>query len=116
VLILAAPGGEATRGIVDAVVLDRLGPEGVLVNVARGSLVDEAALIAALAERRIAGAGLDVFAHEPEVPEPLRAMAQVVLGPHQGSATVEGRAAMAALVLANLDAHFAGEELPAPLV
>jgi len=116
VLILAAPGGEATRGIVDAGVLDRLGPEGVLVNVARGSLVDEDALVAALTGGRVAGAGLDVFAHEPEVPETLRAMEQVVLAPHQGSATVEGRAAMAALVLANLDAHFAGEKLPTPLI
>lgn len=116
VLILAAPGGEATRHIVDAALLDRLGPDGVLINVARGSLVDEPALIAALAEGRIAGAGLDVFAHEPEVAEALRRMEQVVLAPHQGSATVEGRAAMAALVLANLAAHFAGEPLPTPLI
>lgn len=116
VLILAAPGGAATEKIVDAGVLARLGPEGVLVNVARGSLVDEAALIAALETGTIAGAGLDVFAEEPQVPEALRSMAQVVLAPHQGSATIETRAAMAALVLANLDAHFAGESLPTPLL
>lgn len=116
VLILSAPGGEATHHIVTAEVLTALGPEGVLVNIARGSLVDEAALIAALSDGRIAGAGLDVFEHEPDVPRALRHMAQVVLAPHQGSATDAGRAAMAALVLANLDAHFAGKPLPTPLV
>ncbi|WP_294330679.1 2-hydroxyacid dehydrogenase [uncultured Sphingomonas sp.] len=115
VLILAAPGGAATDKIVDATVLGRLGPEGVLINVARGSLVDEAAAIAALQNGTIAGAGLDVFAEEPHVPEALRALEQVVLAPHQGSATVETRAAMAALVLANLDAHFAGQPLPTAL-
>lgn len=116
VLILSAPGGEATHHIVTAEVLTSLGPEGVLVNIARGSLVDEAALIAALSDGRIAGAGLDVFEHEPDVPRALRHMAQVVLAPHQGSATDAGRAAMAVLVLANLDAHFAGKPLPTPLV
>ncbi|WP_333572988.1 2-hydroxyacid dehydrogenase [Sphingomonas sp.] len=116
VLILAAPGGAATEKIVDAEVLARLGPDGVLVNVARGSLVDEAALIAALQAGTILGAGLDVFAEEPQVPQALRSMEQVVLAPHQGSATVETRAAMAALVLANLHAHFAGEDLPTPLL
>lgn len=116
VLILAAPGTAATNHVVDAAVLDRLGPAGVLVNVARGSLVDEAALIDALWAGTIAGAGLDVFADEPHVPEALRTMEQVVLAPHQGSATAETRGAMAALVLANLDAHFAGEALPTPLL
>lgn len=114
-LILIAPGGAATRNIVDAAVLATLGPTGVLINVARGSLVDEPALIAALQAGTIAGAGLDVFADEPQVPEALRAMDQVVLMPHQGSATVECRAEMAALVLANLDAHFAGRPLPTPI-
>lgn len=116
VLILAAPGGAATDGIVDAQVLASLGTQGVLVNVARGSLVDEPALIAALHGGTIAGAGLDVFAAEPHVPQALCAMEQVVLAPHQGSATQEARAAMAALVLANLDAHFAGAPLPTPLL
>lgn len=116
VLILAAPGTAETTNIVDAAVLAKLGPAGVLVNVARGSLVDEPALIAALWAGTIAGAGLDVFADEPQVPEALRSMEQVVLAPHQGSATHETRAAMAALVLANLDAHFAGEPLPTPLL
>ncbi|MFV0623948.1 2-hydroxyacid dehydrogenase [Sphingomonas sp. ac-8] len=116
VLILAAPGGAATHHIVDADVLAALGADGVLVNIARGSLVDEATLIAALAGGTIAGAGLDVFAAEPDVPRALRHMDHVVLAPHQGSATESGRAAMAALVLANLDAHFAGQPLPTPLV
>jgi lactate dehydrogenase-like 2-hydroxyacid dehydrogenase len=115
-LILIAPGGAATRNIVDASVLEKLGPAGVLINVARGSLVDAPALIAALEAGTIAGAGLDVFADEPQVPDALRAMDQVVLVPHQGSATVECRAEMAALVLANLDAHFAGQPLPTPIV
>ncbi|OAN65737.1 2-hydroxyacid dehydrogenase [Sphingomonas sp. TDK1] len=115
VLILAAPGGAATEKIVDADILKRLGADGVLVNVARGSLVDEPALIAALQAGTIAGAGLDVFADEPQVPAAFRGMEQVVLAPHQGSATAETRAAMAALVLANLDAHFAGRHLATPL-
>jgi lactate dehydrogenase-like 2-hydroxyacid dehydrogenase len=116
VLMLAAPGGAGTHGIVDAGVLAALGSEGVLVNVARGSLVDQVALVAALEARKIAGAGLDVFADEPAVPDALKVMPNVVLSPHQGSATVETRAAMAALVLANLDAHLAGEPLPSAVV
>jgi lactate dehydrogenase-like 2-hydroxyacid dehydrogenase len=116
VLILAAPGGAETLGIVDADILDRLGPGGVLVNIARGSLVDQDALITALAEGRIAGAGLDVFAGEPQVPDALKAMDRVVLAPHQGSATEEGRSEMRDLVLANLDAHFAGKPLVTPLL
>ena len=115
VLVLAAPGGAETRRIVDAAVLAKLGPTGVLINIARGSLVDEPALIAALDGGVIAGAGLDVFADEPRVPDRLTAMKQVVLAPHQGSATVEARAAMEALVLANLDAHFAGQPLPSAI-
>ncbi|WP_380783733.1 2-hydroxyacid dehydrogenase [Sphingomonas sp. R86520] len=111
VLIIAAPGGDATHHIVDAAVLAALGEDGILVNIARGSLVDEPALVAALQDGTIAGAGLDVFADEPTVPDALKAMDQVVLSPHQGSATVDGRAEMAALVVANLDAHFAGEAL-----
>ncbi|WP_354295905.1 2-hydroxyacid dehydrogenase [Sphingomonas sp. 1185] len=112
VLILAAPGGADTHHLVDAAMLDRLGPEGVIVNIARGSLIDEEALIAALEAHRIAGAGLDVFAEEPDVPYALRRMNHVVLAPHQGSATREARAEMAAMVVANLEAHFAGREPP----
>lgn len=115
-LILIAPGGTETRHVVNKAVLEKLGRHGVLINVARGSLVDEPALIAALADGTIAGAGLDVFEDEPKVPDALKAMDQVVLLPHQGSATVECRAAMAALVLANLDAHFSGLPLVTPLV
>jgi lactate dehydrogenase-like 2-hydroxyacid dehydrogenase len=111
VLFLAAAAGPETDGAVDADVLAALGPQGVLVNIARGSLVDQAALIAALDAGGIAGAGLDVFADEPTVPAAL-IRDDVVLSPHQGSASVEARAAMAAMVVANLDAHFAGRAPP----
>jgi lactate dehydrogenase-like 2-hydroxyacid dehydrogenase len=115
-LVIAASGGPATRGVVNRPVLDALGPVGILINVARGSVVDEAALVAALAEGRLGGAGLDVFAHEPNVPEALWTMDNVVLQPHQASATVETRRAMADLVLANLAAHFAGRPPLTPVV
>lgn len=111
VLFIAAAAGPGTVGAVDAGVLAALGPAGVLVNVARGSLIDQPALIAALAAGGIAGAGLDVLADEPDVPAGLQTD-RVVLSPHQGSATIEARAAMAALVVANLDAHFAGAGPP----
>lgn len=111
VLFLTAAAGPETDGAVDAGVLAVLGPQGVLVNVARGSVVDQAALIAALGAGGIAGAGLDVFADEPAVPTALH-RDTVVLSPHQGSATHEARAAMAAMVVANLDAQFAGREPP----
>jgi lactate dehydrogenase-like 2-hydroxyacid dehydrogenase len=116
VLIIAAAGGADTRHAVGAAVLEKLGPEGVLINVARGSLVDETALIAALESGALAGAGLDVFDNEPKVSSAFARLDQVVLSPHQGSATVESRAAMAALVLANLDAHFQGQPLPSALI
>jgi lactate dehydrogenase-like 2-hydroxyacid dehydrogenase len=111
VLIIAVSGGPETANVIDRAVLDRLGAGGVLINIARGSIVDESALIAALAERRIAGAGLDVFADEPNVPDSLKTLDTVVLQSHQGSATTEARAAMAALVVANLDAQFEGRSL-----
>jgi lactate dehydrogenase-like 2-hydroxyacid dehydrogenase len=116
-LVLITPGGAATRKLVDASVLAALGKgrgEGILVNVARGSVVDEAALIDALERGVIAGAGLDVFENEPQVPERLRALPQVVLVPHIGSATAATRQAMADLAQANLDAHFAGQPLLTP--
>jgi lactate dehydrogenase-like 2-hydroxyacid dehydrogenase len=109
-LVVAAAGGAGSRGIVNRAVLDALGPSGILINVARGSIVDEPALVAALQEKRLGGAGIDVFAHEPDVPQALWGMDNVVLQPHQASATVETRHAMADLVLGNLAAHFAGRE------
>ena len=115
-LVVAASGGAATRGMVNRAVLEALGPSGILINVARGSVVDEAALVAALVAGRLGGAGLDVFVHEPHVPAELLTMDNVVLQPHQASATVETRRAMADLVLANLAAHFAGQALPTPVV
>lgn len=106
VLILIAPGGAATRRLVGAAVLDALGPQGVLINVARGSLVDEAALLAALEGRRIAGAALDVFDNEPAIDARFLALDNVVLTPHIGSATHETRAAMARLTVDNLRRFF----------
>ena len=111
-LVVITPGGAATRKLIDAEVLRALGPSGYLINVARGSVVDEAALIEALQHRRIAGAGLDVFENEPNVPEALRALDNVVLVPHIGSATTQTRHAMAARAFDNLQAHFAGQPLP----
>jgi len=115
-LVIAASGGAGSRGIVDAATIAALGPDGVLVNVARGSVVDQPALVAALTDGRLGGAGLDVFAHEPEVPEALWQMENVVLMPHQASATVETRLAMADLVLANVAARLAGGEPPTAVV
>jgi len=115
VLFVIVPGGPATQNLVGAEMIAALGPTGVLINVARGSVVDEAALVAALVEGRLGAAGLDVFADEPHVPEALLALDNVVLQPHLGSATVEGRGEMADLVLANLAAHFAGQPLPTPV-
>jgi lactate dehydrogenase-like 2-hydroxyacid dehydrogenase len=97
-------------------VLNALGPEGILVNVARGSVVDEQALVSALVEGRLGGAGLDVFVDEPNVPEALWTLDTVVLQPHRASATIETRIAMGELVLANLAAHFAGQEPKTPVV
>lgn len=111
-LVVAAYGGPATKGLVNAQVLEALGPEGVLINIARGSVVDEVALVDALLKRRIRGAGLDVFVDEPNVPAQLIAMENVVLTPHVASGTRQTRQAMADLAYANLEAHFAGKPLP----
>ena len=108
VLMVVAPGGAGTEGLVDAAVLKALGPEGILVNVARGSVVDETALIEALEAGTIHGAGLDVFAAEPHVPARLSALEQVVLLPHVGSGTHETRAGMGRLVVDNLISWFEG--------
>ncbi len=103
VLFVITPGGAGTRHLVNRDVLEALGPKGILINVARGSVVDEAALIEALATSRLGGAGLDVFEKEPAIPAELKALANAVLLPHVGSATVETRQAMGDLVCDNLD-------------
>jgi lactate dehydrogenase-like 2-hydroxyacid dehydrogenase len=105
-LVLALPGGTATRHIVDASVLTALGPQGFVINIARGSVVDEESLVTALERGVIAGAGLDVYQHEPHVPQRLLALDNVVLLPHVGSNTRETRAAMADLVVDNLQSFF----------
>ena len=103
VLIVITPGGPDTRHLINAEVIDALGPEGILINVARGSVVDETALTDALVEGRLGGAGLDVFDQEPVIPDALKSLKNVVLLPHVGSATVETRQAMGDLVCDNLD-------------
>jgi lactate dehydrogenase-like 2-hydroxyacid dehydrogenase len=115
VLIVIVPGGSATRQMIDARVLRALGPKGILVNVARGSVVDEPALVEALSSGTLGAAALDVFADEPRVPEALLGLDNVVLQPHVGSATVETRAAMGQLVIDNLAAHFAGRSVITPV-
>jgi len=108
-LMVIVPGGTSTAKIVNADVLKALGPRGVLINVARGSVVDEPALVAALKSGTILAAGLDVFANEPSVPDELKAMQNVVLLPHIGSASVVTRNAMDQLVVDNLKNWFAGK-------
>lgn len=115
VLVVTCPGGPATRGLVDAEVLAALGPRSFLVNVSRGSVVDEAALIAALESGAIAGAGLDVFADEPRVPDALRLRDDVVATPHIASATRETRGAMADLTLANIESFLATGRMVTPV-
>jgi len=115
VLMLACPGGEETRNLVTREVLDALGPDGFLVNIARGSVVDEPELLKALQEKRIAGAALDVFDSEPKINDAFFSLDNVVVQPHVGSATQETRNAMAQLVVDNLAAHFAGKQLLTPV-
>ena len=107
ILVVATSGGSGTTRLVDRAVLEALGPEGYLINIARGSVVDEDALVDLLTTGRLAGAGLDVFAAEPHVPEALLGLDNVVLLPHLASGTVETRAAMAQLTLDNLDSYLA---------
>jgi lactate dehydrogenase-like 2-hydroxyacid dehydrogenase len=106
VLVCAVPATGETEAAVDALVLSRLGPDGILINVARGSVVDQPALVAALVERRIGGAGLDVLKGEPQVPEALIGLDNVVLSPHTAGATIETWEDVTREVLANLDAFF----------
>jgi len=108
-LVLTLPGGAATRHIINADVLEALGPEGYLINIARGSVVDQQALVAELETGRIAGAGLDVFEQEPQVPDALRQRDNVVITPHIASSTRETMAAMADLVFENMLAFSRGE-------
>jgi lactate dehydrogenase-like 2-hydroxyacid dehydrogenase len=116
VLVVAAAGGSGTVKLVDGAVLDALGADGYLINIARGSVVDEDALVDALRDGRLAGAGLDVFADEPNVPETLLSLDNVVLLPHVGSGTVETRAAMEQLTLRNLDEFLRSGRLVTPVV
>ncbi len=111
VMILSCPGGPETVNLVDSHILEALGPEGFLINVSRGTVVDEPALIAALQGGVIAGAGLDVFLNEPDVPQEFISMDNVVLLPHIGSATFETRTEMGQLVIDNIAAHFEGKPL-----
>ena len=115
VLIVAVRAGPETHHVVDADILKRLGEDGHVINIARGSVIDQPALIAALTEKTIAGAGLDVFAKEPHAPDGLTALPNVVLAPHIGGHTLESHVAMQDCVMANLDAFFAGKPLPYPV-
>ena len=115
VLMVAVRAGADTHHIIDAGMLRRLGPEGTLINISRGSAVDEAALVAALADKAIAGAGLDVYETEPHAPDALTAFPNVVLTPHIGGHTRESHVAMQNCVIANLEAFFAGKVLPHPV-
>ena len=114
-LVLITPGGAGTHKLVNAEVLKALGPQGCVVNVARGSVIDESALIEALQAGTIAGAALDVFENEPNVPQALREMDNVLLAPHIGSATAQTRHAMADLAFRNLHARLSGQPLLTPV-
>ena len=114
-LVVAVPGGDGTQNLIDAAVLQALGPKGYLINIARGSVVDQPVLVQALKDKTIAGAALDVFWDEPIIDPELRRLPNVVLTPHIASATVQTRQAMAALTLENLQAFFEGRALPTPV-
>lgn len=114
-LVAACPGGEATRGLISREVMTALGPKGVFINISRGSVVDEAAMVELLGNGQLGGAGLDVFVDEPRAPAALFDLDTVVLQPHQASATDETRGAMAQLVLDNVAAYAAGRPLVTPV-
>ena len=114
-LILSCVGGEETKKIVNREIMEKIGPNGVLINISRGSVVDEDGLVACLEEGKLGGAGLDVFTSEPYVPEALFKMPQVVLQPHIGSATLQTRIAMGQLVVDNVDAYYAKKPLLTPV-
>jgi lactate dehydrogenase-like 2-hydroxyacid dehydrogenase len=115
-LVVTCVGGPQTEGLVSAGIIEALGPKGILVNVSRGSVVDEGALVAALRDGRLGGAGLDVFRDEPQVPKALLALDNVVLAPHMASGTLETRAAMAGLVFENLDAFLGTGKVITPVL
>ena len=115
IVVVTVPGGGANTHLIDAAALAAMKPTGIFVNIARGDVVDEAALVEVLAARRIAGAGLDVFAKEPFVPEALRKMEHVVLLPHLGTAALDVREAMGQMALDNIMAGVAGLALPQAL-
>ncbi len=115
ILVVSAAGGAATAGLVDRAAIGALPPGAIFVNVSRGTVVDEAALIGALTSGRIAAAGLDVFMNEPAIDPVFATFPNVVLSPHQASGTVETRKDMGALMRANLEAHFDGRPLPTPV-
>jgi hydroxypyruvate reductase len=112
VLMIAVRAGSDTHHAVDANILNKLGADGYVVNISRGSVIDQQALITALTDQTIAGAGLDVYAKEPHAPDALTALPNVVLSPHIGGHTLESHVAMQNCVMANLDAYFAGKPLP----
>lgn len=116
ILIICVPGGETTRALIDQRVLEALGPEGILINVGRGSVVDEVSLIDALQQKKIAGVGLDVFASEPIVPSELQQLNNVIITPHMASATWQTRAEMSRLVKENIDAWVNGDPLVTPVI
>jgi lactate dehydrogenase-like 2-hydroxyacid dehydrogenase len=115
VLMIAVRAGADTHHAVDAAILQKLGKDGYVVNISRGSVIDEPALVAALADNTIAGAGLDVFEKEPHAPDALTAFPNVVLTPHVGGHTIESHIAMQDCVIANLEAFFSGKPLPYPV-
>jgi hydroxypyruvate reductase len=115
VLMIAVRAGADTHHAVDANILRKLGKEGYVVNISRGSVIDQRALVAALTDKTIAGAGLDVFAKEPHAPDALTAFPNVVLTPHVGGHTIESHMAMQDCVIANLEAYFAGKPLAHPV-
>lgn len=115
ILVVATVGGAHTNKLISAQVMDALGPRGILVNIARGSVVDETALVSALSEGRLGGAGLDVFEREPQVPEALFALDNVVLSPHVAAGTVETRQATEGLVLRNLESALSTGKVVTPI-
>jgi len=116
VLMIAVRAGNDTNHAVDANILKKLGSDGYVVNISRGSVIDQQALVAALTDQTIAGAGLDVYAKEPHAPDALTALPNVVLSPHIGGHTLESHVAMQDCVMANLEAFFAGKPLAYPVV